>query len=77
MAEEKKAMTLRDKLDAITFKNEQAQKVADLVKEKEKVKSMIENAQKSKRGPSLANRISGLETLKNTLGKQFYKKSTD
>lgn len=73
MAEETKKMTLKEKIDAINFRNEQAQKISQIVSENAKLKQMIADKEKSSRGPSMAGRIQGLQTLKNTLGKQFSK----
>lgn len=69
MAEEKKK-TLAETLDAITFKNKQISDITNLQNENARLKDMIgSKARKRSSAPS----ISGLETLKNTLGKQFSK----
>lgn len=63
--EEPKKLTLQEKLDAITFKNKEATDISDLQKENTKLKDMIASQPKSKRGPSQASRIQGLQTLGN------------
>lgn len=73
MAEDKKEKTLREKLDAVNFSNEQATKISNIMSENQKLKDMIAAKNKSSRGPSMAERVQGLEGLKNTLGKQFSK----
>jgi hypothetical protein len=56
-------------LDAITFKNEQAEKIKAIQEGKQKLKDRM-GRNKEKR-VSAANRISGLQTLNNSLGNQF------
>jgi len=65
-----KKLTLQEKLDAVTFKNKEATDISDLQKENTKLKDMIAAQPKSKRGPSQASRIQGLQVLTNTLGTQ-------
>jgi len=43
-----------------------------LKKENTRLKNQIANQAKAKRGPSMANRIQGLQVLENTLGTQKF-----
>lgn len=70
MAEKKKSedksteqdvKSLRSKIDAITFKNDQAKKIAAIQKGKEKLKNNL--ASNRKRRVGAASRISGLGKL--------------
>lgn len=70
MAEATKKLTIDQKLDAIAFSNRQANEIARLQREKT-LKDNIAASLKSKRGPSNAGRIQGLQYLRNTLGTQF------
>jgi hypothetical protein len=67
--EEEKKPSLQQQLDAITFKNEQAEKIKAIQEGKQKLKDRM-GRNKEKR-VSAANRISGLQTLNNSLGNQF------
>lgn len=67
---DKKPLSLQQKLDAIAFKNNQIKMVSDLQSENARLKDMMAS-KRSRRGS--APRIQGLQTLKNTLGKQFIK----
>jgi hypothetical protein len=63
--------TLRESLDAITFKNEQAQRIKSIQEGKERLKDRM--AKNRDRRVSAASRISGLQTLNSSLGNQFKK----
>jgi hypothetical protein len=67
--EEEKKPSLQQQLDTITFKNEQAEKIKAIQEGKQKLKDRM-GRNKEKR-VSAANRISGLQTLNNSLGNQF------
>jgi SPX domain protein involved in polyphosphate accumulation len=58
---EEEVKSLRSELDAITFKNKQAQKIAAVQKGKEKLKDSL--AKNRKRRVGAAERISGLGKL--------------
>jgi hypothetical protein len=58
---EQDVKSLRSKIDAITFKNEQAKKIAAIQKGKEKLKDNL--ASNRKRRVGAASRISGLGKL--------------
>lgn len=58
---EQDVKSLRSKIDAITFKNEQAKKIAAIQKGKEKLKNNL--ASNRKRRVGAASRISGLGKL--------------
>ena len=68
---EEKRKSIADTLNEITFNNKQAKDVSDLQAENNKLKDMIIAQRKSKRGPSSAGRIQGLQTLNPALGQQF------
>jgi hypothetical protein len=68
---EVKKTTLAEDLDAMNFKNKQVTDVSDLQTENKKLKDMIIEQKKSKRGPSASSRISGLQGLNTRLGQQF------
>lgn len=67
--EEEKKQTLQQQLDAITFKNEQAEKIKAIQEGKQKLKDRM--GRNREKRVSAANRISGLQTLNNSLGNQF------
>jgi hypothetical protein len=73
--EEKSTLTLQQKMDDITFKNDQIKMVRDLQSENAKLKQMVGNRGGKRR--SQAPNIQGLQTIKNTLGRQFMKRGTD
>ena len=58
---EEEVKTLRQELDAITFKNKQAKEVADIQAGKQKLKDKL--AKNRERRVGAAGRISGLGTL--------------
>ena len=59
---EEEVKSLRSELDAITFKNDQAKKIAAIQKGKEKLKDSL--AKNRQRRVGAADRISGLGRLK-------------
>lgn len=59
--EEVKKQTLQQKLDAITFKNDQAEKIKAIQEGKQKLKDRM--GRNRQRRVSAAGRISGLQTL--------------
>ena len=67
--EEVKKETLQQKLDAITFKNDQAEKIKAIQEGKQKLKDRL--GRNRERRVSAAGRINGLQTLSNSLGNQF------
>jgi len=67
--EEEKKPSLQKQLDAITFKNEQAEKIKAIQEGKQKLKDRM--GRNREKRVSAANRISGLQTLNNSLGNQF------
>ena len=67
--EEEKKPSLQQQLDAITFKNEQAEKIKAIQEGKQKLKDRM--GRNREKRVSAANRISGLQTLNNSLGNQF------
>lgn len=69
---EEKPKTLAQKINDINTKKFQSDKEAALQKQNTELKERIA-ANKSKRGPSMANRVSGLQKLQPNLGKQFSK----
>jgi hypothetical protein len=77
MATEKQEPTkksLQQQLDAITFKNAQAEKIKAIQEGKEKLKDKLGRNKKKYEGA--AGRVQGLQGLQgmgNTLGKQFTK----
>ena len=66
---------LAKRLNDITFKNEQVKMVNDLQSENAKLKQMVGNRGGKRRAET--PRIQGLQTLKNTLGRQFQKRGID
>lgn len=73
MANEQKPagkINLQERLNAIGAKNEQIQKVQALQQENYKLKQQMGQRKQGTR-QKLASKIPGLQTLKNTLGKQF------
>ena len=69
MAEKK--INIQERLDAVGAKNDQIQMIADLQSENIRLKDQMGKRKKSSREPSAAGRIQGLQTIKNTLGRQF------
>jgi hypothetical protein len=67
--EEVKKPSLQQQLDAITFKNSQVEKIKAMQEGKQKLKDRI--GKNRERRVSAAGRISGLQTLNNSLGNQF------
>jgi hypothetical protein len=67
--EQAKKQTIQQQLDAITFKNDQAQKIKDIQEGKQRLKDRM--GRNRERRVSAASRISGLQTLNNSLGNQF------
>jgi capsule polysaccharide export protein KpsE/RkpR len=67
-------ISLAKKLNDITFKNSQVQMVTDLQNENAKLKNMMG---RRRGGGQDTPRIQGLQTIKNTLGRQFMKKGVD
>ena len=67
--EEANKQTLQQQLDAITFKNEQANKIKAIQEGKERLKDRM--GRNRQRRVSAASRISGLQTVNNSLGNQF------
>jgi hypothetical protein len=65
------AKTLKERLDEIGAKNDQIKMIADLQTENANLKDQIGRRKKTSREPSAAGRIQGLQTIKNTLGRQF------
>jgi len=77
MAEQKKSDNLskeglKDKLDDVTFKNESIARINALQSDNDKLKNYIgrKNAASETRQAGAAQRIQGLQVLKNTLGRQ-------
>ena len=66
--EEPKKATIQQQLDAITFKNSQAEKIKAIQEGKQKLKDRM--GKNRERRVSVAGRISGLQTLKK-INKQF------
>ena len=66
MVQGKKAVTLQETLDAITFKNEQARKIKAIQEGKEKLKDRIGRSKNTKQ--SNFTRIKGLQKLQNLQG---------
>jgi hypothetical protein len=66
MVQGKKAETLQETLDAITFKNEQARKIKAIQEGKEKLKDRIGRNKNTKQ--SNFTRIKGLQKLQNLQG---------
>jgi hypothetical protein len=73
--ESKSTNNLQQKMDDITFKNDQIKMVRDLQSENAKLKQMMGNRGGKRRAE--APRIQGLKSIKNTLGRQFQKRGTD
>jgi hypothetical protein len=73
--ESKSTNSLQQKMDDITFKNDQIKMVRDLQSENAKLKQMMGNRGGKRRAE--APRIQGLQSIKNTLGRQFQKRGTD
>jgi len=67
--EEPKKPSLQQQLDTITFKNSQAEKIKAIQEGKQKLKDRM--GRNRERRMSVAGRISGLQTLNNSLGNQF------
>jgi hypothetical protein len=76
MAEEKeekkdKKVNVKERLDEVAAKNSQIKMIEDLQNENIRLKDQMGKRRKSSREPSAAGRIQGLQTIKNTLGRQF------
>lgn len=67
--QEQKKPSLQQQLDAITFKNSQVEKIKAMQEGKQKLKDRM--GKNRERRVSAAGRISGLQTLNNSLGNQF------
>jgi hypothetical protein len=86
MAEEKKEekkdkkkdkkVNVQERLDAVAAKNEQIKMIEDLQNENARLKDNIGNRKRGSREPSAAGRIQGLQTIKNTLGRQFMRRQS-
>ncbi len=63
--------TLGEQLDAITFKNEQVQKIKAIQDGKERLKESL--GRNKRRTIASTPTLQGLQTLKNTLGRQNMK----
>jgi len=63
--------TLGEQLDAITFKNEQVQKIKAIQEGKERLKESL--GRNKRRTIAAAPTLQGLQKLKNTLGRQNMK----
>ena len=68
MVQGKKAETLQETLDAITFKNEQARKIKAIQEGKEKLKDRLGRNKNTQQ--SSFTRIKGLQGLQNLQGLQ-------
>jgi hypothetical protein len=71
---EPKLSSLQQKLDAITFKNAQSEKIKSIQEGKERLKDNLGRNRKKYQGA--AGRVQGLQSLQgmgNTLGMQFTK----
>jgi hypothetical protein len=66
MVQGKKAVTLQETLDAITFKNEQARKIKAIQEGKEKLKDRLGRNKNTKQ--SSFTLIKGLQNLQNLQG---------
>jgi hypothetical protein len=64
-------INIKERLDAVGAKNNQIKMIADLQSENASLKDQIGRRKKGSREPSAAGRIQGLQTIKNTLGRQF------
>ena len=62
--------TLQQKLDAITFKNSQAEKIKAVQEGRERLKNSLG---RNKKRVASTPTVQGLQTLKNTLGRQNMK----
>ena len=71
MVQGKKAETLQETLDAITFKNEQVRKIKAIQEGKEKLKDRL--GRNKQRVIASAPTLQGLQRIKNTLGRQNMK----
>jgi hypothetical protein len=72
---EEKKPSLQQRLNDITFKNNQIKMVQDLQSENTKLKEMMTN--RSRKRSSNMPRIQGLGKLEGNLGMQFKKKGID
>lgn len=59
--------TLQQKLDAITFKNSQAEKIKAMQEGRDKLKNSLGRNKRVAKAPTPS--LQGIQTLKNTLGK--------
>ena len=64
-------INIKERLDAVGAKNNQIKMIADLQNENASLKNQIGRRKQGSRQPSAAGRIQGLQTIKNTLGRQF------
>lgn len=71
MVQGKKAETLQETLDAITFKNEQARKIKAIQEGKERLKNSL--GRNKQRATAATSTLQGLQRIKNTLGRQYMK----
>ena len=71
MVQGKKAETLQETLDAITFKNEQVRKIKAIQEGKEKLKDRL--GRNKQRVIASTPTLQGLQRIKNTLGRQNMK----
>jgi hypothetical protein len=79
MANEQKPkgrINLQERLDNIAAKNAEVTKVKAMQEENYKLKQQMGQRKKGAR-QSMASKVAGLQTLKNTLGKQFSSGSID
>jgi hypothetical protein len=63
--------TLREQLDAITFKNDQVRKIRAMQEGKERLKNSL--GRNKQRATAATPTLQGLQRLKNTLGRQNMK----
>jgi hypothetical protein len=63
--------TLQEKLDAITFKNDQVQKIKAVQEGKQRLKDSL--GRNKQRTTAATPTLQGLQTIKNTLGRQNMK----
>jgi hypothetical protein len=76
MAEEKeekkdKKVNVKERLDEVAAKNDQIKMIDELQNENARLKDQIGKRKRGSRQESSAGRIQGLQTIKNTLGRQF------
>lgn len=74
MNNNKTVKTLQQQLDAITFKNAQAEKIKEMQEGKEKLKDRLgRNKKRYQNSTGKVQGLQGLQGMGNTLGKQFIK----